>query len=151
MKSTRYGIVVLVAGLIAAAPDDTEKEKKKDADVFKGTWAMTGQAAGGKSLDEGALQDFRVKFDGKFYVQSQGERSLEEGRYEIDPEKMPKTIDFAIEKGPDTGKKQLGIYELDGETLKFCVSVAGSNERPKALEAKAGTTVMLFTFKKMKD
>ena len=34
--------------------------------------------------------------------------------------KSPKQIDLTMQTGPDKGQKYLGIYELDGDTLKLC-------------------------------
>jgi uncharacterized protein (TIGR03067 family) len=55
-----------------------------------------------------------------------------EGTYQIDPTKKPQTIDFTPLKGGRAeaqGKPQLGIYELDGDTFRYCVAYSG-NPRP---------------------
>ncbi len=55
----------------------------------------------------------------------------------LDPSKQPKSIDYAVTAGPNQGKKQFGIYELAGATVKFCFSAAGK-ERPADFTTKSG-------------
>jgi hypothetical protein len=52
---------------------------------------------------------------------------------------------------PDKGKgpTTLGIYEFDGDTLKFCFDQKGK-KRPTAFEAPAGSSYFLATAKRVK-
>jgi uncharacterized protein (TIGR03067 family) len=54
--------------------------------------------------------------------------SLGTGSYELDPVK--KTLDAHGIMDPVKGKTYLGIYSLEGDTLKWC-SNSGSKKRPK--------------------
>ena len=150
MSIVRLGIVVLAAGLLAAAPDDSDKVKK-DVAALKGKWALTGMTINGRAYPENLLKSIGATFDAKTYAQTQNGKALEEGEFVIDPEKSPKALDFKITKGPDAGKTQLAVYEIDGDSLTFCVTEAGSKKRPEALEAKADTGVTMFVFKRVKD
>ena len=58
-------------------------------------------------------------------------------RITIDPSKQPKTIDYDVLDGPTKGKKHLGIYELEGDTLKSCFGAPGA-ERPTDFTSKPG-------------
>ena len=54
---------------------------------------------------------------------------------------MPKGIDFTFTKASDEAKEGEtleGIYELDGDNLKFCVTPPGGNfkQRPTDFSAK---------------
>jgi uncharacterized protein (TIGR03067 family) len=68
-------------------------------------------------------------------------------RFRLDPSRKPKTIDLT---DPDDARKQavLGLYELDGDTLRLCFPSRPGRERPKALEAKERTDTYLLTFKR---
>jgi uncharacterized protein (TIGR03067 family) len=46
--------------------------------------------------------------------------------FTLNPEKKPKWIDLA----PDDGPPLRGIYELDGDTLKICLTTQSGGERP---------------------
>jgi hypothetical protein len=69
-------------------------------------------------------------------------------KFTIDPSKKPKTIDYQMTDGFTKGQKQLGIYEFDGENVKFCFSKPGE-ERPAEFKAGEGRT--FSTWKKVKE
>jgi|SRR5579884_386972 len=72
-------------------------------------------------------------------------RSGHGGTYKLDPTAKPKAIDVVM-KGRG-GKEQtlLGIYELNGDTLKLCIAWEGG-QRPATFES-SGTT-RLYVLKK---
>ena len=78
------------------------------------------------------LKEFRCRFDDKTYTNMVAKEAIEEGTYTIDASKTPKTIDFEIKKGRDEGKKQLGIYKIDGEKIAFVLAAPGATTRPKS-------------------
>ena len=49
----------------------------------------------------------------------------------------PKSIDYVIADGPDKGKTQLGIYELDAGTARFCFAPPGQ-PRPAEFKTNPG-------------
>jgi uncharacterized protein (TIGR03067 family) len=140
-------LVVLSAGLLIAADDP---DKKKDAEAIKGTWQIISLNADGKDLPKAEVPEDQVIFDGKTYQQKHEDQVVEEGEYVLDPDKSPKAIDFLIKKGQEAGKKQLCVYELDGDSLKICVSQPGDDDRPKALETKPGDRLALMRLKRIK-
>jgi uncharacterized protein (TIGR03067 family) len=46
-----------------------------------------------------------------------------------------RAIDYDMTEGPTKGEKHLGIYELDGDTVKFCFAAPGK-DRPTALHVQ---------------
>ena len=60
------------------------------------------------------------------------------GTYTVDPSVTPKTIDVTFTEGPEAGKTSRGIYELDGDTYKVCVGLAG-RDRPEEFASKPGS------------
>jgi len=52
-----------------------------------------------------------------------GEQIFLKATFTIDPAKKPKTIDYQMTDGFTKGKKQLGIYEVDGDTFKLVSAV----------------------------
>ena len=138
-------ILFCVAGTIAA----DEPKKLDDAEQLKGDWKVASLTRGGEAVPADFVTGVKINFDGKDYVNTAGDM-VEEGSYTLDATQSPKTIDFDIKKGPDAGKKQLGIYKLDGGKLKLTVAEAGSKERPKSFESKEGDGNLEFVFEREK-
>lgn len=142
----------LAVGVLAAADDkkdpkkapekkDEKKEaEKKEADKQEtddpeGTWTSSSITDRGKQVRAVAGYESIVslKKDGT-YTETIHNQVVEEGTYKTNPSKSPKEIDMEVTKGPDKGKKKLGIYELKGDTLKLTVALAGEKERPAKFE-----------------
>jgi uncharacterized protein (TIGR03067 family) len=85
--------------------------------------------------------------DGK-YTLSANEKELETGSIKLDPSKKPKTIEFDISGGKDKGKTQLGIYELQDDTFKFCMARPGEKERPTELASTKESKTVLTVAKR---
>jgi len=66
-----------------------------------------------------------------------GGQLLMKATFSLDPSKQPNHINYKVTDGPNAGKTQLGIYELNGDTVKFCFSAPGKN-RPTDFNTKAG-------------
>src|SRR6185503_7987489 len=61
----------------------------------------------------------------------------------IDPTKKPKTIDYQMTEGVRKGQKQLGIYEIDGNTFKASFAKPGE-PRPSDFKPGIGRTVSVW-------
>jgi uncharacterized protein (TIGR03067 family) len=77
-----------------------------------------------------------------------------QGEYEatitVDPKKNPKTIDNRHESGAQKGKKQYGVYKLDGDRWTVCMTRPGvaEGDRPKDFATK-GTANVVFVFERL--
>ncbi len=67
------------------------------------------------------------------------------GTVEIDDSAKPKHLDLVFTGGPEAGNRNRGIYQLDGETWRICLNMAGKT-RPRAFAAKAGSGNALEVF-----
>ena len=129
MRFTHTVLFVVALVLIAA-----DEPKKDDSESLKGNWTAVSMKQNKQSLPDDFVKTFKLSMDGKNYTNTVGQEVMEEGGYTVDASKMPKTIDFDIKKGPDAGRKQLGLYKLEGDKLTIVVSPSDSTERPKSLE-----------------
>ena len=137
--------ILAVCWLVAAepAPDVVKKEMA----LFDGEWTMVSGERAGMALPEDLVQGAkRVAKDGETTVTIGGSTFLT-AKYTIDPSKKPKSIDYMLSDGPNKGKKQLGIYEIAGDTLKFCFAGPGA-ERPTDFTAKADSGRTLSVWKR---
>jgi uncharacterized protein (TIGR03067 family) len=137
----------MLAAMLMIAADDP----KKDAEALKGNWTAASIKHAGQALPADQAKTFKLTFDAKTYTNKVGDEFLEEGGFTIDPSKTPKTMDFDIKKGPDEGKKQLAIYQLDGDKLTIVAAFPGATERPKSLKPEASAEVIEAVFERTKS
>ena len=78
-----------------------------------------------------------------FEVKSAEGNILIKGIFTINPNVVPKEIDWNDTYGSDAGKKFPAIYEISENTLSFCV--ANENmPRPSEFTPKLGHTIRIF-------
>ena len=149
MKKIRGLLLLALAALsvsLARAADD--EAIKKDLAQLQGEWAMVSGSADGQSMPDDMLKQMkRVCKDDEITV-TMGERVFLKAKITLDPSKKPKTIDYDMTDGFSKGKKQLGIYELNGDTFKACFGSPGA-DRPT--EFKAGDGLTLSEWKRQKS
>lgn len=122
---------------------------KKDHAQFEGEWSMISAQRDGQSLPDDIVKGSkRVAKDAETTVTIDGTLFMK-AKYTIDATKKPKTIDYTFTAGPNKGKKQLGIYELDGDRLKFCTTAPGM-ERPTDFTAEEGSGRTVSVWKRDK-
>ena len=149
MTATIRALSLLLASVGGATAAD---EPKTDVDKFQGTWAFVTWEQNGMPLRPADLKMLQMVVDRDRYELKRNDEINEAGTIKVDSTKSPKQIELKITKGDDAGKTQLGVYELDGDTLKFCVSIPpGSKERPSAFETKEGSNTLLLVLKRKKD
>ncbi len=128
--------VLCAIGLVSA--DDA----KKEATSLKGKWSAVSLKQGGQATPDDILTTYKFAFEEKTYSITVGGEVQEDGNYKIDDSKSPKTIDFEIKKGQDDGKKQLGIFKLEGDKLTIVAAKAGSTERPASFKVEDGSDLV---------
>jgi len=109
---------------------------------LQGTWiisSINGQALGA---------DMALVFEGDKYHQVVDGSIDERGGVMVDPKARPMTIDLAIEEGLDAGKKQMGIFEITGDTMKLKLNLPGGTSRPSSFGDEDGFLMVNATRKK---
>ena len=144
MRALGIGIV-----LLALAGTGVAQDAKKEMAQLEGEWTMVSGEIDGQTLPEEMRKTAkRVVKDGQTTV-TIGGRLFMKAKFAIDPAKKPKTIDYTMTEGPTKGKTQLGIYELEGDTVKFCFA-APDKERPTEFTAGEGSRRTLSVWKRDK-
>ena len=145
MRLTAVLVVVFALGSASGGQDAVQKEMTQ----LEGEWSMVSGESDGFALPaEMARGGKRTAKDGMTTI-TMGGQPYFKAKFTIDPSKKPKTIDYAMTEGPTKGQTHLGIYELDGDTVKFCFAAPGK-ERPTDFTAKAGSTRTLSVWKRDK-
>src|SRR5207248_4045578 len=102
---------------------------KKDMAALQGEWSMVSGSADGQPMPEDILKQMKRVCKGDEVTVTMGTQTFLKAKITIDPSSKPKTIDYDMTDGFSKGKKQLGIYELDGDSFKACFAAPGG-ERP---------------------
>jgi RNA polymerase sigma factor (sigma-70 family) len=104
---------------------------------LEGEWSMVSGEIGGQPLPAEFLKDAKRLGKGNETTVIIGGMIFFKAVITIDPAKQPKTIDYAMTEGPSKGKTQHGIYEWDGNTVRFCFGDP-DKERPTDFTTKMG-------------
>ena len=133
------------SGTLADDKADLDKEVRK----FQGTWTFESSEAGGEKLPVGKLKELILTFEGLKHTVKKSEDVIQVGTQKIDPSKSPKTIDVTMAAGPKKGTVMLGIYEIDGDTLKVCFDPQGK-KRPTEFKSAPGSQTFVNVHKREK-
>jgi uncharacterized protein (TIGR03067 family) len=144
---TRFSVVLLSMALTAAFADSDADTNTKDLEKMQGDWAVVSVIRDGvKDEDDNAQSLFRT-VKGNQYTVFLFDKAIGNGTFKIDATKKPKTIDSfpaSLE-----GKALLGIYEMEGDTMKTCYAAAGK-ERPTEFSSKKGSEHTLMVWESEK-
>ena len=111
---------------------------RQDLDGLQGTWNIVSLEMDGQKTP-GAGARIVVRGD-RFTTIGMG--ATYEGTVALHQTTAPKSFDLHFEEGPENGNTSLGIYELDSDRWKICLTTRGS-ERPREFTAPPGTGIAL--------
>jgi uncharacterized protein (TIGR03067 family) len=108
-----------------------------DYRAFEGTWRFISLRIGGKDVPAAAFKDARLICKGRdfTYIDVEGPSH---GTFSLGQNQSPKTIETVFTDGPNKGQTLIGIYELEGDTYRVCMSLSGK-DRPKEFDSKSGS------------
>ncbi|MCI0462173.1 MAG: TIGR03067 domain-containing protein [Gemmataceae bacterium] len=141
------GTALAVALIVSAtyAGDDA----KKDLEKVQGAWVVTLMEEMGKKAPNEVIKGLGAQIKGDRLTLSEQGKVIMDFEIKLDPAQKPKAVDFTYLAGEDKGKKELGIYEIEGDTLKLCVN-DGGKDRPKEFKTAADNTLNLVILKRKK-
>jgi len=112
-----------------------EGDAASEYERFEGVWRFASVEVEGVRQPEVSYPAHRMIMasDGT-YVVVQGPR-VTHGTFELDPSRSPKHYRFTVTSGPAKGLTGIGIYEVERETLKLCLSLGGDQRPERAVGA----------------
>lgn len=138
MKSIRTILIIGTAAFaLAVAHSQENKAVKDDLAQLQGEWVMISGSADGEPMPDDMLKQMKRVCKGDELTVMMGYQVFMKAKITIHPSSKPKTIDYQMLGGFTKGKKQLGIYELEGDKLKSCFGAPGA-ERPADFSTKSG-------------
>jgi len=121
-------------------------KRKTDLEKLQGSWTIVTLQIDGSQMPPGAPGGSKIVVKGdKFTTLSMG--ATYNGIVTLDATKTPKSFDLKFTAGPEKGNTSLGIYELDGDDWKICLTVTG-NTRPHAFATAPGSGLALETLRR---
>lgn len=119
---------------------------KGDLDKLQGTWIIVTLEMNGAEMPAGAHGGSKIVVKGdKFTTISMGAEYS--GTITLDSAKRPRAFDLKFTTGPEKGNTSLGIYELDGDSWKICLTVTGKT-RPTEFATQPGSGHALETLRR---
>lgn len=148
MKCARTALLVGLAALVVASARAEDGDAvKKDLAQLQGEWLMVSGSADGQAMPDELLSTAKRACKGDETSVAVGGQIILKAKFNIDPTKKPRTIDYQSIDGPTKGSTLLGIYELDGDNVKFCFGAPGK-ERPTDFTSKQGDRRTLSVWKR---
>jgi uncharacterized protein (TIGR03067 family) len=143
MRAETLAVVVigclLAASVRLVAADEATKQEaiKKELKKFEGTWTMVSAELSGVKVHNDVSKNIRVIIKGDTLMNKDRGTTTELTIVLDDPSKKPRAYSAT---GTRNGDKQstVGIYDMDGDTLKVCFTSEGG-ERPNVFSTKGGT------------
>jgi len=133
-RTTQALVICLFTSSLVVADDQPTAQ---DVQRILGTWQVTRFEHKGRVAPEGeAKATLLIEAGGKGTLRPPNGNA--KFSYVVDDSKSPKQITFIYEGGPLDGRKQFGIYKLEGEKLTLCFASprAGEAERPKEFKTE---------------
>lgn len=121
-------------------------DSKKDQQALQGTWSVVEVTFGGVRVPKGETENGTFVFEGDKFIQKSGKTVDKKGVFQLHAGKKPRAIDLVEEKG----EKLLGIYVLEGKTLKICAAPPPAQKRPSEFTSTKENGCLLIILERAK-
>jgi uncharacterized protein (TIGR03067 family) len=141
------------SAFVATAPASKGRIAARDLSPalaeHQGEWVLVSLDQNGKPTVEPAHVSFgrRVVHGSEMAVTMNGMVMLKV-TFTVAPSTTPRSVDYTLLAGANKGKQQRGIYELKGDTARFCMS-APDGERPREFVTHVGDGRTLSVWRKL--
>jgi uncharacterized protein (TIGR03067 family) len=130
------GSGIAVQTMVRGAAPEARKGKAKvasepaagggPATELEGQWPMVSAVMSGKPMEASMVGWVKRTTTGNLTTVMAGPQTMLKAEFTLDPAQSPKGIDYLNVAGSHKGKRQLGIYKLEGDVLTFCVAPPGA-------------------------
>jgi uncharacterized protein (TIGR03067 family) len=145
----QVGTVVVLLAMTLAIRSATAGDATDDLKAFQGTWDLVSFEREGKEVKP--QNDTKAIITGHKTIIKVGDKVIAAGTFKLDPGKKPKAVDLTYTAGPDKGKTFKGIYQFDGDQVKFCRPGSPDDDRPTEFKTKVGSRAFVSVYKRAKQ
>jgi uncharacterized protein (TIGR03067 family) len=125
-------------------------DAKKDQELLQGEWKVESmQESDGKNPAAAHVMELTLLVKGDAMKMVRKDEPVMSYKFRLDASKKPKMIDFLVQDGPDKGKTEQGIYQIEGAKVTFCINDPGK-PRPATFATQAGTKISLIVISRAK-
>lgn len=119
----------------------------QDQEKLQGVWAVVGFEQDGISIprEQAEALSLLIIFDENRLLHKRNGHIVNEATYSINPGTSPKELDTTDKNG----RKELGIYQLEKNSLVICVSVRLGKQRPLKFATEPDSGYMLFNLRRI--
>ncbi len=135
-------ILIALAVLVGA------EDSKKAPTELEGVWQLLSGITAGDRVPDEETTLYTAVLRGNMCTWMRRHRTLTETTFRLDPTAKPKQVDLVAD--PRHGVPTLGIYELEGDTLKMCFALEGG-PRPRSFEPTTGNRQTIRTYTRKPD
>ena len=118
------------------------------ATVFEGDWQMVSGVINGAAMDAATVAWVKRVTRGNQTSVIAGPQTMMKVEFTFDPSTTPASIDYLNLHGPSKGKRQQGIYRLEGDALTVCTGAPGA-ARPAEFASTSGDGRSLTVWKRV--
>jgi uncharacterized protein (TIGR03067 family) len=135
---------------LAAILARSEEPARGPAAKLLGTWTIASGEKDGQKEPAERLKGTEVQITkDTIIVTGRDAAHSYKASYKLDLKHRPHAITMKALDGPDKGKPALGIFQLEGDTLKLCYALPGERS-PEDFTTRPGSRHMLFILKRAK-
>jgi uncharacterized protein (TIGR03067 family) len=140
-----------LVGASVLSGGDAADAIKKDKAALQGTWKVTASISKGDKATAEEIKDLHLIFRGDAILVREDGKAQENFFFNLDPLKKIKEVDLILKVGPQKGRIDRGIYEIDGDTLRICIQSNKDSSRPRDFRSPAGSDLWLVTLQRSKE
>ncbi|MBN71294.1 MAG: hypothetical protein CME32_18670 [Gimesia sp.] len=123
------------------AVSDTSSQAPS-AQTLSGKWQIVSSIRNGKEVINAGGGPFIAEFQNGKHTVKQAEKVLANEEYTVDLTTSPYSIDLTVVDGLLAGKKRTGIFEINGDEARLCIT--SSEERPQEFKSDVKTNILVL-------
>ncbi|MBI1832353.1 MAG: TIGR03067 domain-containing protein [Planctomycetes bacterium] len=141
-------LLAAFAFLILPPVGDIADMIRKDKAALQGSWKVIESVSKGEKVPGDELKDLYLIFKTDAIHIREAGKTAENFTFQLDPSKRPKEIDVTLRVGPQKGRVDRGIYQIDGDLLRICIQTDKDQPRPREFSSPVNSQLWLVILRR---